>query len=203
MPLTTSAVSPLLGTTSVTAVNGVASFNGLSLNTAGSFSIQVNADNTPTVTVGPIGVTGPVGTGTSPVAPISAAPVVVSESLVMAGKGANRYVSGIVLTFSSALDPATAQNAANFSVIQMTRNGRTKVAKAIRVRAVYDARSNSVKLTFAGKPRFAAGGRLVVFSSPPTGIASTSGTRLEGNTGSVAGSDGIYTIVPKGRAITG
>ena len=125
----------------------------------------------------------------------------VSERLVTAGKGANRHVAGIVLTFSAPLDPATAQNAANYTVTQLAKNGRAKVAKAIRLHAVYNHASNTVRLTFAGKPRFIAGGQLVVVSSSSNGITSSSGTHLEGNTGTIPGADGVYKILPDARGI--
>ena len=87
----------------------------------GTFSIQVKREASPRLPIGPITVAGP--TGSSPVNPpgiLPVAPVVLSEQLVIAGKGKNRYVAGIVLTFSSALDPATARNSSNYSVMQTT-----------------------------------------------------------------------------------
>jgi hypothetical protein len=119
----------------------------------------------------------------------------------MAGNGANRYVAGIVLNFSAPLDPATAQNAANYTVTQLTANGRAKAAKAIRLRVVYNHASNTVRLKLAGKPRFIAGGQLVVVGSNPKGITSSSGMHLEGNTGTTPGTDGLYTILPDARGI--
>jgi virginiamycin B lyase len=195
-------VSVLNGKTTVAVVNGVASFNGLSFIALGSSTIQVTSGTATPATIGPIKVSGPLGS--SPVDPPgsgSPPPVVIGEKLVMAGKGVNRYVSGIVLIFSSPLDAATAQNAANYAVSQMTRNGRAKAAKLIRLRAVYKHSSNTVRLTFTGRPRFTAGGQLVVVSSGPTGIASASGVHLKGNTGTNPGADGLYTILPKASGL--
>ena len=62
---------------------------------------------------------------------------------------------------------------------------------------------NTVRLAFAGKPRFSAGGQLVVVGSRPTGVASPTGIYLEGNTGTSAGADGLYKILPNGRGMTG
>jgi hypothetical protein len=193
-------VGSLEGTTSISAVNGVASFSGLSLVHAGSFWIQVQSGSITATTTGPINVTGPVGS--SPVGPKGAAPIVVGETLEMAGHRGSRYVAGIVLTFSSPLDVATAQNAANYTVTQMGTNGRAKAVKAIRLHAIYSAALKRVTLRLAGKPRFAAGGQLVVVGSGPAGIASASGVQLEGNTGSNPGANGLYMILPNGRGIT-
>jgi hypothetical protein len=197
-----SAAGSLVGTTTVTAVDGIASFNGLSLIHPGSFSIVVKSGNAASATVGPIDVTGP--TGSSPVNPPGnrpTAPVVVSEQLVVAGKGKNRYVAGIVLTFSSALDPATAANASNYSVAQVTKAGRAKAVKPIRLRAAYKPAKDTVKLTLVGKPRFTAGGQLRLTASGPAGISSASGVPLEGNMGNEPGANAVYVILPNARGI--
>ena len=106
-----------------------------------------------------------------------------------------------MLTFSSALDPATARNTSNYTVIQSTSTGRAKALKPLRLHAVYSAAKNTVKLTLVGKPRFTAGGQLVVIASGPSGIASASGVHLEGNMGNLPGADAVYTILPNGRGI--
>ena len=130
----TAAGSPVV-TATATAVNGIASFSGLSLDNPGSYSIQIKTGSVTPVSIGPITVAGP--TGSSPVSPpviLPVAPVVLSEHLVMAGNGKNRYVAEILLTFSSALDPATARNSSNYSVMQTTAAIRTRAVKPIRLR---------------------------------------------------------------------
>jgi streptogramin lyase len=199
-----SAGGSLVGTTTVTAVNGIATFTGLSLNHPGRFSIEVRSGTATPAILGPINVTGP--TGSSPVAPPGNAPtgpVVLSEQLVIAGKGKNRYVAGVVLTFSSALDPVTAGKSSNYTVSQVTKAGRVKAVKPIRLRAAYMAARDAVKLTFTGKPRFTAGGELLLTASGQTGIASAAGVPLEGNMGNEPGANAIYTILPDGRGIAG
>jgi hypothetical protein len=202
--LGTPAAGSLAGTTTVTAVNGIASFNGLSLMHPGEFSIQVKSGSVAPVSVGPIDVPGPVGT--SPVGPggnSPPAPVVLSEHLVLSGKGKNRYVAGVLLTFSSALDPATAVNSSNYSVAQTTKVARAKAVKAIRLHATYTQAKDTVKLTFAGKPRFTAGGLLRLIASGPTGISSASGVALEGNMGNQPGANALYEILPNAKGIAG
>ncbi len=107
----------------MTAVNGVASFSGLSLVDPGSFSIQVKSGTAAPATIGPIDRGWPdrnVSGATSRLGP-RLHPSCSANNCVLAGKGKNRYVAGIVLTFSSALDPATARNASNYSVIQVNQ----------------------------------------------------------------------------------
>ncbi len=133
------------------AVDGIATFTGLSFSASGSYQVQVKSGTVAPATVGPILVMLPVTV--PPRAPNSpatvVAPVVLSEQLVTAGKGKNKYVTGIVITFSTALDPTTAQNASNYTVIQTTKGGRASVAKAIRLHARYKLANKTVKLTFA------------------------------------------------------
>jgi hypothetical protein len=199
---TAAGAGALVGTTSVTAVNGVATFNGLSLVDAGSFSIQVKSGSVAPATVGPISVAGPVGSSpVNPHGPVPAPPVVLTEQLSVTGKGVNRYVSGIVLTFSSALEAASAQNASNYTVTQVTKRGRAKVVKPIRLRAIYNPANNTVKLALAGKQRFASGGQIILNAVNPTGIAGATGLYLEGNMGGYSGADGMYIVLPKGRGI--
>jgi hypothetical protein len=184
-----STAGALAGTTSVTAVHGIASFTGLSLIEPGTISLAVTSGSVTPQTIAPITVTA------------AAPPVVRSEQLVLAGKGKNQYVAAIVITFSTALDAATAQNTANYTVTQTARGIRAKAAKALRVRATYNAASHSVRLTLLGKPHFAAGGQLLVSAANPSGISSPDGLHLQGNIGGYAGANGLYTSLPNGRGI--
>ena len=64
------------------------------------------------------------------------------------------------ITFSSALDPATAQNASNYSVIQMKRAaGHKRRQGHFAFERATTGPTTPCKLTLAGKPRFAAGGQ--------------------------------------------
>ncbi len=199
-----SSTGSLAGTTTVTAANGIATFKGLSFINPGDFTIKVKSGAATPATIGPIKVTGPAGSSSvSPPVTVPAPPVVLAEQLVMAGKGKNRYVAGVVLTFSSTLDPVTAQNASNYSVTQASKAGRARAIKTIRLRAAYKPAAREVKLTFSGKPRFTVGGQLVLIASGPTGIANASGVPLEGNMGNQPGADALYTILPRAQGITG
>ena len=86
-------LASLAGTTSVTAVNGIATFNGLSLLDPGSYSIQVKSGTAAPATVGPINVTGPIESFARESARASARPPHRScsaKQLVIAGKGKNK-----------------------------------------------------------------------------------------------------------------
>jgi hypothetical protein len=194
----------LAGTTTVTVTNGVATFSGLSLSGAGSYAIQVNASGVGPAPIGTLVVSAP------PVAPpilppvtppTGSAPVLIGDHLVMAGNGRNRYVAGIVLTFSAPLDAASARNSANYTVIQTSSAGRAKAVRAVRLRAVYKPATKSVRLTLAGEPRFAVGGQLIVNGSKPNGIASPAGVRFQGNMGDSSGANGLYEILAGARGI--
>ena len=183
-------------------VDGIATFTGLSFSASGSYQLQVKSGTTAPAAVGPILAVLPITVPPLiPSTPAAAAPVVLSEQLVTAGKGKNKYVSGVVITFSTALDPTTAQNASNYTVIQTAKGGRASAAKAIRLHARYKLANKTVKLTFVGKPRFAAGGQLILNAANPGGLASLAGVRLEGNMGTDPGSDGMYKILPNGRGM--
>ena len=132
-------------------MNGIASFSGLSLAHPGNFEIQVQSGSAAPATIGPINVTAAIRLvcRSTRAAADPPAPVVLGEQLVFAGKGKNRYVAGIVLTFSSALDPATAGNSSNYSVVQATKVGRPKADQARpAARRLQAAANNAVKLTF-------------------------------------------------------
>ena len=69
-------------------------------------------------------------------------------------------------------------------------------------RAAYDATAHRVTLTLAGKPKFAAGGRLVVVARPPGGLTDAAGVPLDGGQPGHLGDDGTFVIAPKGTAIS-
>jgi hypothetical protein len=182
---------------------GVASFPGLTLNQVGSYTISVNAADASPISIGPIAVAKSVVSPpiqTLP-PPSPSVPILTSDHLIMAGKGKGRYVAGIALSFSTPLEAATARNSANYTVIQATSGGRAKAVQAVRLRALYKTASKTVRLTFAGKPRFVAGGQLIVNGSKPNGLASTSGVQFQGNTGYYSGANGVYEIFPGASGI--
>src|SRR5262249_53086583 len=98
-----------------------------------------------------------------------------------------------------------AQDVANFTVTQLlirkVKRHRTTVGQPIPVRVTYDDSAHSVSLFLTGRPRFARGGQIVVNDSPPTGLTGVAGDYLDGSGTGVPGSNGTFTILPKGRGL--
>jgi streptogramin lyase len=185
------------GTTTVAAHDGVATFSGLTINqVGGGYRIVVSIDPRTTVLTTPIAVTPSTnGGGTVP-------PTVVAEEVVLAGKGRRKHAVGYELDFSTAMDPARAASTANYTLTQFQRRGRKLVAHPVAFQAAYDATANSVRLTLAGKPKFARGGKLVVIAAPPGGLTDAAGTPLDGGNQGVPGDDGTFVIALKGTGIS-
>ena len=64
--------------------------------------------------------------------------------------------------------------------------------------AAYNASTNAVTLTIAGKPAFLTGGRIVVNAASPSGITDTLGAYLDGTDQGVFGTNGTLIISPRG-----
>ena len=118
------------------------------------------------------------------------------------GKGKHKHLAGFQLFFTAALDPATAGNAANYTVTQTVKHGRKTKAKPVRAHALYNLSSNSVSLSLAGKPPFALGGQIVV-NAAPGGILDTSGIALDGNGDGIPGGNAVFMVLPKARNVVG
>jgi len=191
------------GTLTATAVDGVASFAGLTLNEGGSFTIQVGMSGAAPALVALPLVTAPASSHPvkNPSAPLP--PEIISEQVLTKGKGKHKSIVGFKLVFNSPLDAATAQNTTNYTLTQSMKRGREKVARAIRVRVGYDPSTDTVNLLFSGKPRFTQGGQLVVNAAGPDGIQSATGVSLDGNGTGTPGTDAILEIKPNMRSITG
>jgi virginiamycin B lyase len=202
--------SALAGTTTIAVTSGIANFGGLSMTSAGSYTLAVTGGTAAAAVVGPVEVASAMGPGPQSNAPptsssasatLPAAPTIVGERVLTAGKGKRRHIVGFTLVFSEPLNAASAGNSANYSIVQTLSRTRAKIARQVRFHAAYNALGNSVSLMVAGKPRFARGGELVVKASPTSGISSTSGTFLDGTDAGTAGTDGVFTILASGRGI--
>ena len=74
-------------------------------------------------------------------------PVVMTASLITTGTGNKTKVSGITVTFNTAINPALAQNVKLYQV-KIGAKGK----KFIKIKkATYNAATNSVSLLFKGK----------------------------------------------------
>jgi uncharacterized repeat protein (TIGR01451 family) len=111
--------------------------------------------------------------------------------------GFHEQPTEFVLTFSSALDPARAQNVHNYSLAPIGPGGR--LGKEIRiVSAVYDPRTRTVTLHPAIRVYLFQSYRLVVNGMAPDGLASPSGTLLDGQGNGKPGSNYVKVF---GRSI--
>jgi hypothetical protein len=116
------------------------------------------------------------------------------------GKAVGRAVlQGFELNFSTAMNAATADSSANYTVgATPTKHGKKKgtpTLSPVAFNAVYDPVKNAVKLTLVGKQTFAKGGQITVIYAPPGGVTSAQGVPL-------SPSDASFTIQPKATAVT-
>jgi streptogramin lyase len=193
----------LSGTLTVNAVNGVANFSGLKLNSAGNgytiaaSSSVTTAPPTSTTTNGFNVTSSPTPTPTSPTpTPTSPtptptpppAPTIIGEQAVFIQKTkkvGNRTVkvgkpvfSGFMITFSTAMNQGTLVNAANYVMdtavpVKKTRKSPA-TTKLTPVRfSVTGVTSTSVTLKPAGTPFATKAGEIVVNAS--TGVESAAG----------------------------
>jgi hypothetical protein len=97
-----------------------------------------------------------------------------------------------VLTFSTALEPAPAEDVANYrlNVVVGHRIGRAIPIKA----AIYNPTTHTVTLQPAHLVYLFAHYRLVVNGSTPTGVAGATGLLLDGRGNGVPGSDFVATF---------
>ena len=115
-------------------------------------------------------------------------------------------LTGFELDFSAAMDPATAGNAANYQLdwtsTKTVKKKHVTILHPVPFTVRYDAATDAVNLILSGKQAFAKGGEITVIAAPPNGVSSSAGTLLDGNDEGVAGDNGTFTILPKGRGIT-
>jgi hypothetical protein len=125
------------------------------------------------------------GGPTVPGQPAATPPKLVQAQAMRAAKSQDV----IVLTFDQALDPARAQNPANYTVAEITTQGKGKHArerlKAVRVvSATYDPQAHTVTLRFAGTHPFQKGAQIIVHAGAPgaaDGITNEQGVHLAGD----------------------
>ena len=199
------------GTLTVTAKDGVASFDNLTLDQLGTgYRIMAFSDTqtvalTAFLTVAiptAIDVPPPIIVPRSSSIPTISTPTIVAEQALLVGKGRHEHVAGFVLDFNMALDPASAQDVANYSVSRTVMDHGKLMARRVRIRAAYDPSAKTVLLTFGGRLAFARGGLIVVNAASPSGIADTGGTFLDGTDRGEPGVNVVFAISPRASAIT-
>ena len=124
--------------------------------------------------------------------PTSTAPTVTSVRWV----GYHGQPPTIVLSFSEGLDPASAQNTANYTILTTGRHGEFgKGSQMIRTtKAVYDAGSRTVTLYPARRLNIEQRYELIVSGEAPAGIASANTVMLDGADSGTPGSDYVTVL---------
>ncbi len=188
---------PLQGTESVTVKDGVATFNDLADSVAETIALDFSGGGLHSMSSNSI----QVATNGPRINPASA-PTITGEMVVMSqkknkkGKPVGKPVlQGFTLDFSTAMNAATAGSAANYRMTATsTKHAKKKTIPPptpVAFTAAYNAATNSVMLTLAGKQAFAKGGQITVSYSA---VTSASGDSLDS-------SDATFTIQPKGTGI--
>ena len=107
-------------------------------------------------------------------------PQVLAAHLIRTGKGKNKKVSGVELTFNEALNGPRAQDPGNYVVAELLkgkgRKGRTKPRGLIA--ATYDPAGHTVTLVPAGKVPFRLGAQVTV----RPGVTDAAGNGVAGPT---------------------
>ena len=197
--LTSPGSNVLGGTTTMPVTAGVASFSTLTLANPGTnFTLTATAGSLTSAPDAGINVTAP----TPPPAPqVQGAIVLIFQKTNKKGKKIDKPVlTGYQFTFNTAMNQATAGNAANYSVqnyvlVNMKVGKRIKKVqklKPIGFTLKYIS-SNTVQL-LTGKQAFKLSGQINLVATPPGGISSPAGTYLNGNA--------VYKIAKGGFGIT-
>jgi hypothetical protein len=182
------------GPLTATAHAGVATFTGLTLDRPGTYGIVASPgphgpDTTVAVTIATSPTSGaPPTSGGSPTT--AAPPTIVAAAPVFAGRGRHKRLNGFELDFSTEMDPARADDAAEYSLVQLRRHGRRLSSRPVGLRASYDEIAHRVTLTLIGRPKFAAGGKLMVAG----GLVDAAGAPLDGGV--------TFVIARKGKGLS-
>jgi hypothetical protein len=189
--LASGSVGTLSGTTTVTAVDGVATFSGLAINSGGNgYSLRVSAQGLTSATTTPFN--------------IAVAPTITSEQVAKVklknkkGKPTGKTALEFSLKYNTAMNPAFAGLASNYQVqTAVVKRGKKKTTtyKGVAFRESYSQATNTVTLTITGNQPFTSGGKIIINAAPPNGVSSSGGALL-------SASDTDYNIGTKGNGIT-
>jgi uncharacterized repeat protein (TIGR01451 family) len=122
-------------------------------------------------------------------------PAVIDQKLALTGK----LITSATLTFNEALDTASAENLANYAVLDLGSNGSlsAKGPKVAINSAVYDPVTRSVTLTFKKGLSIGRFYKIVVNGPGAPGLVDTSGNVLDGERNGLQ--NGIYqSLVGRG-----
>lgn len=111
--------------------------------------------------------------------------------------GIHEQPTQLVLTFTGPLDPTTAQNVGNFTVLSPGRDGRFGTRDDVVmpiVSAAYNASNSSVTLLMGKKLDTHKSYRLTVNGTTTGGVAGPTGVLIDGNRDGQAGGDFVATV---------
>jgi uncharacterized repeat protein (TIGR01451 family) len=161
--------------------------NTATVNAGNESASEQNQQAGATVTVQASPPPQPPPTVTPPSTPSAPPPTVAAPQVLRARR--TGAVQGFVLTFSEALDAASAQDLGHYALL-VPGKGRKHKAHAISLRsAVYDPGAHTVTLTVGKVPAGVKKGMLEAFD-----IADVSGTVLDGNNDGLPGGTAVFTV---------
>ena len=139
-----------------------------------------------------------------PLSQVVNAPSIVAPTVLNVQRfGFHEQPTSIVLTFSTALDAATAQNLANFTIVVLggTGKGGSAIGHVIHLgSATYNAGLQTVTLLPTHKMDLHNVYRLTIHGSSPGGVAGSTGLLLDGKNNGMPGSDYVAQITDKSLA---
>ena len=177
----------LTGITTVAAVDGVATFAGLTLNNAGNgYTLNATGNGLAPVSTTPFTVSPP-----GPISNPSTAPTISNEQVFKLklknskGKPTGKTALEFSLKYSTTMNQAGAGLATNYQVetaiIKGTKKKKTTAYKSVAFTESYNAETNTVTLSITGSQPFTSGGKIIVNAAPPNGVANASGVPLYSN----------------------
>jgi hypothetical protein len=190
--------SALAGTSNVVAVDGVATFSGLTLaNTGNGYTLRASGTGLASATTTPFNVSP---TQTPPAMP---APTITIESVAKVklknskGKPTGKTALEFSLRYSAAMDQSYAVLHSNYLVESAVVKGNKKTVSYKQVPTVteaYNTATNTVTLTVSGNPPFTSGGKILIINTGRTGVQSVSGVLLDST-------DAVLLISNKAKSI--
>lgn len=127
---------------------------------------------------------------------------IVGALVARATDGSIDRIVGFVLEFSGPIDPIRAGVISSFNVTEVVPElSDTEGLPVMLSSLVYNPASQSIFLILARSQNFAAGGQIVVNTSPPDGITDLTGTYIDGSGNGMPGSPAVLHILPGATAI--
>jgi streptogramin lyase len=192
--------NPSAPVATVSAVNGVATFTGLTLNTPGAtYVYEASASGLAIVNTNPITVAQTVSPTPTPTPPPT--PAIILDQIYKVqkhnkkGKPIGKPVfAGFEFEYSEAMG-ASATNAANYTVevavIKRIKRKNVTTYKPIAFTTSFNSGTNTMILNVSAKQTFPKGGQIIINGTSPGGVASSQGAFLNGGTNST------FTVTPK------